>query len=418
MTHPSEFNFADPAVQECPYPFYAAMREHQPVYHVADMGFYVVSQYEDIVEALSRPDLFSSRLGFRGREQPASVKAVFDDAGHGDEVPTLVSNDPPEHTRFRRLVDQAFTPKRVAGMEAYMIQVVHETIDAFIGEGRAEMVHQFCIPVPLKIIADQLGVPREHMDTFKRWSDAAVEPLGMMISEQRQVECAREMVDFGVYFLDRIRERQRQRTDDMLSDVIYAAQDAGEAPMTDAELLSIIRQFLVAGNETTTNTLASAIWLLIRHPDQVSVLRENPQFYGRLAEEVLRYESPVQGLFRMATADTELGGTFIPKGSLVNLRYGSANRDPCVFAEPEKFHVTRTDARRHLAFGGGIHLCIGQALARQEIKVAMRELLGRIDNLRLTDPDFEVTHHSSAILRGIKALPVSFDPRKPHRTPR
>ncbi len=125
------------------------------------------------------------------------------------------------------------------------------------------------------------------------------------------------MVDFGVYFLDRILERQRQRTDDMLSDVIYAAQDAGEAPMTDAGLLSIIRQFLVAGNETTTNTLASAIWLFIRHPDQVSVLRENSQFYGRLAEEVLLYESPVQGLFRMAIADTELCGTFIPKNNPV-----------------------------------------------------------------------------------------------------
>lgn len=409
MTHPSEFNFADPAVQECPYPFYQAMREHDPVFQLPGMGFFIISRYEDIVEALGRPDLFSSKLGFRGRELPDSVKAVFEEAGLGEEVPTLVSNDPPEHTRFRRLVDQAFTPKRVAGMEAYMVQVVNETIDTFIKAGQAEMVQQFCVPVPMKIIADQLGVSRDDMDAFKRWSDASVEPLGMMITEERHVECAREMVEFERYFLERIRERRACRTDDMLSDVVYAAQDVGEEPMTDAELLSVTRQFLVAGNETTTNTLASAIWLLIRNPDQVRVLRENPQLFGRLAEETLRYESPVQGLFRMTTADVELGGAVIPKGSLVNLRYGSGNRDSCIFVEPDKFDVGRADARKHLAFGGGIHLCIGQALARQEVKVAMRELLGRIDNLRFTDPKFEVTHHPSAILRGIRTLPVNFD---------
>lgn len=410
MAHPSKFNFADPAVQECPYPLYQAMREHEPVFQVPGMGFYIVSRYEDIVEALGRPDLFSSKLGFRGKEPPPSVTAVFEEAGLGGDVPTLVSNDPPEHTRFRRLVDQAFTPKRVAGLEAYMVQVVNETIDSFIHAGQAEMVQQFCVPVPLKIIADQLGVSRDDMDAFKRWSDASVEPLGMMISEERHVKCAKEMVEFERYFLERIRERRARRTDDMLSDVVYAAHDVGEEPITDAELLSVTRQFLVAGNETTTNTLASAIWLLIRNPDQVRILRENPQLFGRLAEETLRFESPVQGLFRMTTADVELGGTVIPKGSVVNLRYGSGNRDACVFADPDKFDVSRADARKHLAFGGGIHLCIGQALARQEIKVAMRELLGRIDNLRFTDPNFEVTHHPSAILRGIKALPVSFDP--------
>lgn len=408
MTHPREFNFEDPAVQECPYPLYSAMREHEPVCLFPELGYYVVSKYDDIVEALRRPDLYSSKMGFR-REPLASVQAVFDEAGLGAEVPTLVSNDPPEHTRFRRLVDQAFTPKRVAGMEAYMLEVVHETIDTFIDAGQAEMIQDFCVPIPMKIIADQLGVPREDMGAFKRWSDAAVEPAGRMLSEERHVQCAREMVEFERYFLERIRERQKQRTDDMLSDVVYASQDVGGEPMTDGEMLSVARQFLVAGNETTTNTLASAIWLLIRNPDQLKVLRENPQYFGRLAEETLRYESAVQGLFRMTTEDVVLGGTPIPKGTLVNLRYGSGNRDADVFEDPEKFDVTRDNARKHLAFGGGIHLCIGQALARQEIKVAMRELLSRIDNLRFTDPNFEVTHHPSLILRGIKSLPVSFD---------
>lgn len=411
MRNPNEFNFADPEVQETPYAFYGALREEQPVFQPPGMGFLIVSRYEDIVTALGQPNLFSSALGFKGTTgKPAAVQKIFDDAGYGDELPTLISNDPPAHTRFRRLVERAFLPKRVAGMHDYMVTLVNEIIDGFIDDGQAEMMEQFCVPFPMTVIADQLGVPREDMGDFKRWSDAAVEPSGKLISEERHIECAKQMVEFELYFLERIRERQKQRTDDMLSDMIYASQDVGEEPLTDAEMLSLTRQLLVAGNETTTNALASAIWLLIRNPDQVAVLHDNPQLFGRLAEEVLRYESPVQGLWRMTTADTELGGTPIPKGSMVNLRYASGNRDAEIFANPEQFDVTRTDARHHLAFGGGIHLCIGQALARQEIKVAMRELLGRIDNLRFTDPGFVVTHRPNMMLRGIHSLPVSFDP--------
>ena len=411
MTHPQDFNFTDPEVQECPFPFYASMRDEAPVYQVPGLGIYIVSRYEDIMTALKEPLLFSSKLGFLAREIPASVQKVYDDAGLGEEVPTLVSNDPPEHTRYRDLVDRAFTAKRVAGMEGYMLEVINETIDAFINDGEAEMVSQFAVPIPMKIIADQLGCSRDDMADFKRWSDSAVEPLGMLLTEERHVACAKDVVEFERYFLERIRDRRKNRTDDMLSDLVYATEGE-EKELDDRELLSISRQFLVAGNETTTNTIASAIWLLIQNSDQVDVLLKNPELFGRLAEEALRFESPVQGLFRMATEDTELGGTKIPKGSTVNLRYGSGNRDECVFKNADKFDVQRTDARRHLAFGGGIHLCIGQALARQEIKFAMKILLERIENMRFADPNFEVEHHPSMILRGIKKLPIKFDIRK------
>lgn len=409
VKHPGDFKFTDRDTQECPYDFYRALRNEAPVYKVPETGFYIVSSHELIMEALRQPLVFSSRLGFRS-DAPEEVKRVFEEEGFGEEVPTLVSNDPPEHTRFRKLVENAFTPKRVASMEAYMVKIVDEAIDSFVERGEAEIVSEYAVPIPMKIIADQLGVAREDMDRFKRWSDASVEPLGMMISKERHVECAYQMVEFERYFLERLQERRRQRTDDMLSDLVYA-QVEGERQLNDRELLSICRQLLVAGNETTTNTITSGVWLLARHPEQVRVLREKPDLFGRLAEEVLRYESPVQGLFRMTTEDTELGGVRIPKGSRVNLRYGAANRDECVFANAEDFDPQRTDARRHLAFGNGIHHCIGQALARQEIKIALRGIVERLDNLRLADPDFEPEHHPSMILRGIKALPVTFEKR-------
>lgn len=411
VKQPDEFKFTDPSVQECPYEFYGALRAKAPVYKVPETGFYIVSSHELIMEALRQPLVFSSRQGFRPGLVPEEVRRIFEEEGYGEEVPTLVSNDPPEHTRFRRLVEHAFTPKRVAAMEPYMADIIDEAIDAFIERGEAEIVAEFSVPIPMKIIADQLGVAREDMDKFKLWSDASVEPLGMMISKERHIECARLLVEFERYFVDRLEERRRKRTDDMLSDLVYA-QVEGERPLDTRELLSICRQLLVAGNETTTNTITSGIWLLATHPTQVRVLREKPELYGRLAEEVLRYESPVQGLFRMTTQDVELGGVTLPKGSVVNLRYGAANRDECVFADAERFDPQRTDARRHLAFGNGIHHCIGQALARQEIKLALKAIVERLDNLRLADADFAVEHHPSMILRGIKRLPVKFEKRQ------
>lgn len=410
MTGVEDFEFLDEAVQECPYDFYKAMREEQPVYQVPGMGFYIVSRYEDVLEALRSPDVFSSKMGFRPGSVPAEAIRIYEEEGYGKEVDTLVSNDPPSHTRFRALVDRAFTPSRVKKMESYIDAIAQELIDSFIEAGEVDIHKQFSIALPLMVIADQLGVPRADMDKFKEWSDAAVLPLGLIITDEQQIECAKLGVEMQHYFVARFEERRKEPKDDMLTDLVQARIE-GEQPLNTEELLSIVQQLLVAGNETTTSAISSGVMLLINNPDQIPILRADRKRYETLAEEVLRAESPVQGLFRMTTRDVEIGGTTIPQGSTVNLRYGSANRDDGRFEGAEKFDVCRKNAGAHLAFGAGIHHCIGAQLARREIIVALRGLVERLDDMELAVPEEDLHHFPSVILRGYTALPIRFKKR-------
>lgn len=406
----SAFNFVDPATQECPYPFYSALREEAPVYQVPQTGFWIISRYEDVQYALQHPELFSSRLGFRAGAQSAEVSEIYARDGFGEPVDTLVSNDPPSHTRYRALVDKAFTPERVSAMERYIADICRECLDAFIDRGEADIVKDYAVPIPLMVIADQLGVPRADMDRFKRWSDSSVAPLGRMISREQAIACARDMVEFQHYFAARFEAVRATPGDDMVSALVHARLD-DDTQLDTRELLSILNQLLVAGNETTTNAIASGVKLLCENPDQIVLLRQDPGLHVRLAEEVLRCESPVQGLFRMTTQDVPVAGTVIPAGSLVNIRYGAANRDTARFEDGERFDVRRRNANRHMAFGHGIHHCIGHLLARQELRCALRELVERTDDLRLAVDAASLRHHPSMILRGLTSLPVRFTRR-------
>lgn len=410
MDRLSAFNIADPATLECPYPFYRALRESSPVYQAPQTGFWILARYEDVQYALQHPELFSSKLGFRAGAPLPEVTEIYERDGYGEQVDTLVSNDPPSHTRFRALVDKAFTPERVSAMERYIAEICRTCLDAFIDAGAADIVQTYAVPIPLMVIADQLGVPRADMDKFKRWSDSSVAPLGRMISKEQAIQCAHDMVEFQHYFAAKFEAVRQNPTDDMVSALVHARLD-GETPLDTRELLSILNQLLVAGNETTTNAIASGVKLLCLHPDQVALLREDAGLYNRLAEEVLRYESPVQGLFRMTTQDVVVSGVTIPKGALVNLRYGAANRDEARFEDGERFDVCRRNANRHLAFGHGIHHCIGHLLARQELRCALRELVERTEDLQLGAPESDLHHHPSMVLRGLTALPVRFSKR-------
>mgnify|MGYP001616438853 CR=1 FL=1 len=405
MSKPSEFSLIDPAVQACPYPFYSAMRNEDPVYEMPETGFYIVSRYADCMEALGKPEIFSSKMGFRIMDEPDEAKRIYAEEGFGEFVDTLVTNDPPSHTRFRGLVNRAFTALRVSKMQPYLEQVISECFDQLKSKSDIEVVSALAIPVPMKIIADQLGVSRSDMDKFKSWSDAAVEPLGGMVTPERQIEIAGLMVEFQHYFAARIEERRVQPRDDMLNDLVYARID-GEQPLTVPEMLSVILQLLVAGNETTTNTIASGVLLLCRNPGILGQLREDPDRCINFAEEILRTESPVQGLFRMTTQATELGGKAIPSGAVVNLRYGSANRDEKVFECPEQIKLNRERPRNHLAFGYGIHTCIGSQLARREIEYTFREMARRVKSVKLSPSQKNVEYQPSLILRGLKELHV------------
>jgi len=405
---PAELDFSNPQVMECPFPLYKKLREEAPVYYSEQLGFWLVTKYEDCLEAIRSPETLSSKMGFRPGDRPEEVTRIYNEEGLGDLPDTLVSNDPPSHTRYRKLVDRAFTAGRVRQMEDYMIEVVRSLIDDFIENGRLKVMHDFAVPVPMYVIADQLGVPRSHRDKFKEWSDAAVAPLGLLISDEKKIECAKLAVEMQHYFVGVFEDRRANPRDDMISDLVTKEVDG--APLETVELLSILNQLLVAGNETTTSAIGASVVRLAQNPELVERLAKEPELADNFAEEILRHQSPVQGLFRMATKDVELSGVTIPKGSLVNLRYGSANRDESKYADPDTFDIERENASSHLAFGAGIHHCIGAQLARREIAIAVRELTARLKDISLVDPE-SLTHAPSVILRGLNEYEIEFTKR-------
>jgi cytochrome P450 len=407
MRRVSEFDPLAPETVQNPYPFYAALRREVPVYRVSGAGFFIVSRYEDCLYVLRHPEVFSSRAGPGFRRHAPELEEVMRQGYPPAEA--LLTSDPPQHTRYRKLVNKAFTPRRVASLEPTIRTIANELVDAFITDGEVELVRQFAVPLPLTVIADMLGVPRSDLPKFKRWSDDSVAPLGGLISLEREIECQRSIVEFQHYFAAALEERRTHPRDDLLTAILNARSD-GEAPLSMSEMLTILQQLLVAGNETTTNLIASMMRLLLTHPDQLAKVQADRSLIPNMVEEALRLESPVQGLFRVATVDTEVGGVSIPAGSRLIVMYGSANRDEQVFRDPDQFDVTRENAGTHLAFGYGVHYCLGAALARLEASVAAEILLDRLPNVRLVPEKNRFTYTPSFILRGLQELHLAFDP--------
>jgi cytochrome P450 len=406
MARLAGFRANDPAVVEDPFAFYAALRAESPVHFAEEIGSFLVSRYEDVLAVVSDPERFSSGIGPTAVLPPPEALRIL--ARGVRPVSTLLTADPPDHTRYRALVSRAFAPRRVARMEAGIREVAEALVAGFRADGAVELVAAFAVPFPLTVIADQLGVPRGDLARFKRWSDDFVALLGGMVSEERFVECARGIVEFQEYFAERIAERRAEPRDDMLSDVVQARLE-GDKPLDLPELISIVQQFLVAGNETSTNMIAAAVRYLLESPDQLALVRADPALVPAAVEEALRLETPTQTMFRCATRDTELRGVAIPKGARIAVLYGSANRDPEVFPDPDRFEVRRPNLREHLAFGQGAHFCLGAGLARKEGAVALETLLGGLPNLRFA-PGNDFRHAPSLILRGLERLQLEFDP--------
>jgi len=411
MKSVAEFQFFDPAVAEDPFAFYAALRREAPVYQVPGLGFFLVSRHDMVTEALRHPAVFSNRFAAAMQATIGGLRpelAAIWAEGY-PPVDTLLTNDPPSHTRYRALVTKAFSARRVRTMEAAIRALAGELVEGLVRDREVELVERFAVPLPLTVIADQLGVPRADLARFKRWSDDSVAPLGQMISPEREIECARSVVEFQHYFARIGDERRAAPRDDLISDLVHARIE-GERPLETGELLSVVQQLLVAGNETTTNLIAATTQLLIEHPDELAKLRARPELVENAIEEALRLETPVQGMWRVATEDTVLGGTPIPKGSFVMLRYAAANRDETVFPDPDRFDVERPNARDHLAFGLGIHFCVGAALARAEAAAAIATLLARTRALRFVAGKNDFRHHPSILLRGLQKLWVELEP--------
>ena len=378
-----------------------------PVYPMPGAGVTMVLSYELIAEATTRIDDFSNDFsailsGLRSADP--DVMAILEKGWPQQD--TLLTADPPNHTRFRKLVNLAFSMKRVEALEAHMRGIATRLIDGFIGKGECEFVRDFAMPLPVQLITEQIGIDRTDFATVKRWSDAFTDRLGGMISKERELECAAEVVEFQHGMKKKIDARRAQPCDDLLSDLVNAQVD-GERPLDDAELLSILQQLMVAGNETTTSSLAGGLVQLIRNPDQADKVRADPSLIRNMVEEILRTESPTAGLWRVVKRDTELGGVPLKAGSMLILRFAAANRDPARFENPDAFDVERKNASSHLAFGRGIHMCVGNMLARKELAVAFDELLRRIDQFEIAD-ETAMTYPPNMLLRGLSALPIRF----------
>ncbi|MEN3975602.1 cytochrome P450 [Emcibacter sp. SYSU 3D8] len=407
------FNPLDRKVQACPYPYYQTMRAQCPVYPSPQTGMYYVTKYDDIRFIKKRPDLFTSDMTHSSRGGPREALVRHENilSTYGwAHVQVLQRTDPPAHNRWRQYIDRTFTASRVNEMKPYVDQMVHELVDAFIGQGECEFVADFCVPLPCKVIADQLGLPNDQYLRLKSWSDAMLMPGGLMATDEEIERCAWIELDAQHFFYKVFEDRRKNPTDDIMS-VLVNTRFEGEEPMSMHELQNMMHQLITGGNETTTSALAHGLWNLLKNPSEMAKLRADRSLIKNFVEETLRYETPVLGLFRQATQDVELSGTVIPAGTIVFMAYGSANRDEDKFDDGETFDVSRKNAGAQIAFGLGTHFCPGAMLARREMISAFEILLDRVDDIQLARPLEEFTHEPSIFLHQLKELPITFKKR-------
>jgi len=381
------WDWSRPDFQQQLYDIYRELRDRQPLAK-SPAGFWAVSRFADVYAIASDPQTYSSE------------RTVISPPGL---VPTIQSLDPPRHDRLRALVSLAFTPSRVRGMEPRVRAVARALLEPLLEAGRADLLAQYARHIPSQVIGEMIGIPAERIPDFLHWTEAMVElPQGKTQSEAIKNPSASIYEEFA-RLLD---ERRRARRDDLMSALIDARLDGVE--LTQEELLGFCFVLVVAGNDTTTNLIANGAVLLAEHPDQRRMLARDPSLLDGAIEEMLRFESPAQALPRRLTREAVLHGQTLPEGAQLFLLWGSANRDEREFEDPDRFDVRRR-IKRHLAFGQGIHFCLGANLARLEARVALEALLARTRGLERTGAG-ELPLHPSPVFRAVTKLPVRLRP--------
>jgi len=404
-----QLSLMDPHVQSDPFAFYQLLHAQDGLYQMPETGFFVVSRFDEVRKMLINTEVFSSNLGAFNIQNPddmAARAARIEEEGFGF-IPTLQGLDPPFHARHRKLVDQIFSARNMKVLAPRIEELCHSLIDSFIDRGECEFVVDFALPLPGTILAEQLGLPKNDYRTFKTWVDATLEPMARPMTRDELMANAEVVIGMQRFLADALEDRRQNPREDFLSHLLMADAEHQE-PLSMRELTSVLTQLMMAGFETTTSALANALLLLIENPDQMALLRADRGLIKTFVEETLRHVSPVQGLPRRATRDTEIAGTFVPEGSVLMARYGAANHDPDKFECPHRFDVTRKNASSHLAFGQGMHFCVGRLLARQELATAFEVLLDRLDDIAIARPLPVPRHETNLILRPLKELPIRF----------
>jgi cytochrome P450 len=379
----------DAAVKALPYPFYAWLRQHQPVYYNAEYDFWALSRYEDIVWAARTPEIFSSAQG------------VGPDKRYGL---SMISNDPPVHTRLRKLVVRAFAPHRIETYAPRIQAIIDDLLDAVLAKGSFELVADLAIPLPVTVISFILGVDPEYRHDFKRWSDDVVDFAASTAHGPAREKLRHSWEEFRDYFSRLLEARRHAPRDDVVT-LLAQAESSGDV-LTRMEFLNFCQLLLVAGNETTTNLISNGVLALAEFPEEEQTLRRQPALSASAVEEVLRYDTPVQLTYRTTVCDVAVRGVTIPAQSKVALLWGSANRDPSIFPEPERFDINRSP-NHHVAFASGIHYCLGAPLARLEMRLTLETLLRRMRYLAIATDDAG-KRVENPLLRGMQRLPLVF----------
>lgn len=395
------YDLSAPEVRADPWSLYAALRDEPGVHRVGPLDHYLVARYADVVEALERVDDFSS-LEMANQLGPIDALGSLTGAEPRDLPATIISSDNPVHNRLRLVMQGRFSPRAVAKIEGPVRELTDALIASIVEKGECDLVRDFTIPLPVIVIAQLLGIEEERFEDFKRWSDALI-AIANARGAERQTHLA-EITQLVQYFLAMAERRRAEPGDDLISVLVDAERE--DDRISRAEVLAFAVLLMVAGNETTTNLIGGMVEVFMEFPEQLGKLVADPSLTRRAVEEGLRYCSPVQGLFRNATRDVDLAGTMIPEGAPLMVCYASANRDPAVFEEPDRFDIER-DARRHVAFGRGLHFCLGANLARREARIAIEKLLPLLPRFRRTRDESDWV--DSWFLRGPKTLPLALE---------
>jgi cytochrome P450 len=399
-----DINLHSPEFKADPFPFYAQLRNEAPVCRVRlsrSRYAWLITRYDDVAAALKDERLVKNKLNALTPEQ--IDKQPWTPSFFQPLARNMLYLDVPDHTRLRSLVHKAFTPRLIEQMRARVQTISDTLLDAAIQKGRMDLIHDYALPIPTIVITDMLGVPATDQDKFHRWSNALVSANQTGLSVFKMIP---HVVSFLAYIRKLIKEKRAAPQDDLTSALVQV-EDAGEQ-LSEDELVAMIFLLLVAGHEMTVNLIGNGMLALLRHPDQMQQLRQDPSRIRSAVEELLRFDSPVAlATDRYAREDVEVAGVTIPRGELVYTVLASANRDERQFPNPDTLDLTR-DPNKHVAFGNGIHYCLGAPLARMEGQIAINTLLCRLPHVQLSVTPQMLRWRRGVLLHSLKALPVAF----------
>lgn len=417
----SSFTLADPKVSQNPYPYYERLRAEDPVHFDEGIRTWLVTRHEDIIAVARNTEIYSDEM-----RVSASIRSPFQaEVNEYMEREGFMLLDPADsfkvdgelHTRRRKLVAHAFAGPAATAMEARVAAICKERAAALLGRAEVDLVKEYAMPIPILVICDVLGLPMDRVDEVSRGADSMVAQVGAGATREQAYQHAHNVMQLHRFTRQAIEERRIKPSTDLISLLVHARleEDPSTPQLTDRELMSIATVAIAGGVDTTRNAIAFALHALATQPDLLARLRtsqDQDKDIKRFCEEVLRFYTPVPQLPRIAKQETVLGGKTIPQGAFVFLCWASGNRDAQRFSDPDKFDLDRTNTNQHLAFGTGVHFCLGAMLARQEMKCAVREIVNSMESLELAVPPQQLDLSASmVILRGLKSLPVRFRAR-------